>query len=110
MLYEVITVSPTQRGARCADAGDGGRAGRAEERCALDRERRAKAVAPLTDLIASAMRDWATARGASHYCHWFQPLTGGTAEKHEALGLTDADGAIIVDFDGGALRQWYNFV
>ena len=37
------------------------------------------------DVIANAMKDWAVEKGASHFCHWFQPMTGATAEKHDAF-------------------------
>ena len=39
----------------------------------------------VADQVATAMRDWAISKGATHYTHWFQPLTGGTAEKHDAF-------------------------
>ena len=54
----------------------------------------------LADLIASAMREWALERGASHYTHWFQPLTGSTAEKHDSFFGPLGDGTAISEFSG----------
>ena len=54
--------------------------------------------------VASAMRAWAMGKGATHYTHWFQPLTGSTAEKHDAFFEPTADGA-IERFSGDALAQ-----
>lgn len=54
--------------------------------------------------IASAMKSWAITKGATHYTHWFQPLTGSTAEKHDAFFEPTADGA-IERFSGDALAQ-----
>src|SRR5476651_1247515 len=54
--------------------------------------------------IASAMKSWSIGKGATHYTHWFQPLTGSTAEKHDAFFEPTADGAIEV-FSGDALSQ-----
>ncbi|PTQ94032.1 glutamine synthetase [Mucilaginibacter yixingensis] len=54
--------------------------------------------------IASAMKSWAISKGATHYTHWFQPLTGSTAEKHDAFFEPTADGA-IERFSGDALAQ-----
>ncbi len=54
----------------------------------------------IADTVAQAMKDWALERGATHYTHWFQPLTGVTAEKHDAfLGFT-REGKAILDFEG----------
>ncbi|MBR1782648.1 MAG: glutamine synthetase III [Bacteroidales bacterium] len=58
----------------------------------------------LADEIASGMKSWATERGATHYTHLFQPLTGSTAEKHEAF-LSLEDGAAMENFKGNALVQ-----
>ncbi|MDR2198353.1 MAG: glutamine synthetase III [Deltaproteobacteria bacterium] len=55
------------------------------------------------DVIASAMKDWATERGATHFTHWFQPLTGVTAEKHDAFLTPAPDGEIINEFSGKLL-------
>jgi glutamine synthetase len=59
----------------------------------------------LADQIASAMKDWAMERGATHYTHWFQPLTGSTAEKHDSFYAPTGDGAAIADFSGKELIQ-----
>ncbi|MDR2338587.1 MAG: glutamine synthetase III [Deltaproteobacteria bacterium] len=55
------------------------------------------------DVIASAMKDWATERGATHFTHWFQPLTGMTAEKHDAFLTPTPSGEIINEFSGKLL-------
>ncbi|CAA0192072.1 Glutamine synthetase [Tenacibaculum maritimum] len=55
--------------------------------------------------IAASMKDWALAKGATHYTHWFQPLTGATAEKHDAFFETAADGGAMEKFGGGQLVQ-----
>jgi len=47
------------------------------------------------DVIATAMKDWAIERGATHYTHWFQPMTGLTAEKHDSLIMPDGDGGVV---------------
>jgi len=59
----------------------------------------------LADVVASAMKDWALERGASHYTHWFQPLTGQTAEKHDAFMVPDGHGGALSEFTGSALVQ-----
>ncbi|ANH80101.1 glutamine synthetase [Niabella ginsenosidivorans] len=55
--------------------------------------------------IATGMRAWAEAKGVTHYTHWFQPLTGTTAEKHDSFFTLKGDGTPIEEFDGGALIQ-----
>ena len=55
--------------------------------------------------IASGMKDWAIAKGATHYTHWFQPLTGATAEKHDAFFEPLGEGQAIEKFGGGQLVQ-----
>lgn len=55
--------------------------------------------------VASAMKAWASGRGATHYTHWFQPLTGSTAEKHDAFFEPIEDGLAIENFAGSALIQ-----
>lgn len=50
--------------------------------------------------VASAMKEWAVSKGATHYTHWFQPLTGATAEKHEAFVEPDKTGQVILKFSG----------
>ncbi len=53
--------------------------------------------------VASAMRDWAVEKGATHYTHWFQPLTGITAEKHDSFISPSPDGGVIMEFSGKEL-------
>jgi glutamine synthetase len=57
------------------------------------------------DQVASAMKDWSISKGATHYTHWFQPLTGSTAEKHDAFLKPIGPGKAIVRFDGDMLVQ-----
>ncbi len=57
------------------------------------------------DVIAAAMKDWALENGATHYTHWFQPLTGQTAEKHDAFLSPDGSGGAMTEFTGAALVQ-----
>ena len=57
------------------------------------------------DAIATGMKSWALEKGATHYTHWFQPLTGATAEKHDAFFEITSDGHVIDKFDGGQLAQ-----
>jgi len=59
----------------------------------------------LADVVASAMKEWALERGATHYTHWFQPLTGLTAEKHDAFIVPDGHGGAVSEFTGSALVQ-----
>ncbi|NOY49805.1 MAG: glutamine synthetase type III [Chlorobi bacterium] len=59
----------------------------------------------IIDQIASAMKAWATNKGATHYTHWFHPLTGSTAEKHDAFISPMSNGEAIEEFQGGALIQ-----
>lgn len=59
----------------------------------------------IADQIASAMKDWALAKNVTHYTHWFQPLTGATAEKHDAFFETIGGGLAIEKFGGGQLVQ-----
>ncbi len=64
-------------------------------------------AAPLDPAIANsvalAMKEWAIEHGATHYCHWFQPLTGDTAEKHDAFLTPDGNGGAISSFSGNSL-------
>ena len=55
------------------------------------------------DAVASALKDWAVENGASHFTHWFQPLTGITAEKHDAFYGPTADGRALAEFSGKEL-------
>lgn len=57
----------------------------------------------VADAVASAMKDWAIAKGATHYTHWFQPMTGITAEKHDSFISPSPDGRVIMEFSGKEL-------
>ena len=57
----------------------------------------------IADVVAHAMKDWAIERGATHYTHWFQPLTGVTAEKHDSFISAPSDGKVIMEFSGKEL-------
>ena len=57
----------------------------------------------IADTVANAMKDWAIEKGATHYTHWFQPLTGITAEKHDSFISPTDDGHIIMEFSGKEL-------
>ncbi len=59
----------------------------------------------IADEVAEAMKEWAVEKGCTHYTHWFQPLTGATAEKHDAFIAFDAKGDVITKFSGGELIQ-----
>jgi glutamine synthetase len=59
----------------------------------------------MADQVASAMKDWSLTKGATHYTHWFQPLTGATAEKHDAFFKPVGPGKAIERFDGDLLVQ-----
>lgn len=59
----------------------------------------------IADQVASAMKEWAISRGATHYTHWFQPLTGATAEKHDSFITPIENGQVIEKFDGSLLVQ-----
>ena len=59
----------------------------------------------IADTVAAAMKDWALSMGATHYTHWFQPLTGHTAEKHDSFLKVGADARAITEFDGEELVQ-----
>ena len=59
----------------------------------------------IADVVANAMKDWAIEKGATHYTHWFQPLTGVTAEKHDSFISPAADGSSIMEFSGKQLIQ-----
>ena len=56
-------------------------------------------------VVANAMKDWALEKGATHYTHWFQPMTGITAEKHDSFISPTADGKVIMEFSGKELIQ-----
>ena len=57
----------------------------------------------VANAVAAAMKDWAVANGATHYTHWFQPLTGVTAEKHDSFISPSPDGGVIMEFSGKEL-------
>ncbi|HYB23918.1 MAG TPA: glutamine synthetase III, partial [Solirubrobacteraceae bacterium] len=59
----------------------------------------------LADAVAQAMKEWAMEKGATHYTHWFQPLTGSTAEKHDSFYAPAGDGTAIAEFSGKELIQ-----
>jgi len=59
----------------------------------------------IADIVASAMKDWAIEKGATHYAHVFYPLTGTTAEKHDSFLAPDGDGGAIAEFTGKQLMQ-----
>lgn len=68
-----------------------------------------KGLAPLdrgvAEIVATAMKDWAIEKGATHYTHWFQPMTGITAEKHDSFISPTSEGRIIMEFSGKELTQ-----
>jgi glutamine synthetase len=67
---------------------------------------RGEALDPtLADAVATAMKDWALEKGATHYTHWFQPLTGSTAEKHDSFFAPVGDGTSLTEFSGKELIQ-----
>jgi glutamine synthetase len=57
----------------------------------------------IANVVASAMKDWAVEKGVTHFTHWFQPMTGTTAEKHDSFIEPDSDGQVIMAFSGKAL-------
>lgn len=57
----------------------------------------------LANVVASAMKDWAIEKGCTHYTHWFQPMTGITAEKHDSFITPNGDGQVIMEFSGKEL-------
>lgn len=59
----------------------------------------------VADVVANAMKDWAIEKGATHYCHWFQPMTGSTAEKHDSFISPTVDGRTLMEFSGKELIQ-----
>ncbi|MCK5844886.1 MAG: glutamine synthetase III, partial [Victivallales bacterium] len=61
--------------------------------------------ASIADDVANAMKRWAIGKGASHYTHWFQPLTGSTAEKHDSFIEPDSEGGVMLNFSGKTLIQ-----
>ncbi len=68
--------------------------------------RRREPIEPgIADEVAGAMLKWAMAKGATHFTHWFQPLTGGTAEKHDSFITPDGEGGVVMKFSGKELVQ-----
>jgi len=61
--------------------------------------------ASIADEVAEAMKEWAMEKGATHYTHWFQPLTGATAEKHDSFIFPDFKGGVVTQFSGSELIQ-----
>lgn len=59
----------------------------------------------ITNVVASVMKDWAIEKGATHFTHWFQPMTGITAEKHDSFIEPEADGTVIMEFTGKNLMS-----
>ncbi len=59
----------------------------------------------IADVVANAMKDWAIEKGATHFCHWFQPMTGITAEKHDSFISPTSNGQIMMEFSGRELTQ-----
>ncbi len=59
----------------------------------------------VANVVANAMKDWAIEKGATHYTHWFQPLTSKTAEKHDSFISPTADGGVVMEFSGKQLIQ-----
>ncbi len=57
------------------------------------------------NVVANSMKDWAIELGATHFTHWFQPMTGITAEKHDSFISPTADGGVIMEFSGKELIQ-----
>src|SRR5206468_6949551 len=59
----------------------------------------------VADVVAAAMKDWALEKGATHFTHWFQPLTGLTAEKHDSFYDPQGEGTALAEFSGKELIQ-----
>ena len=59
----------------------------------------------IAEIVANSMKDWAIEKGATHYSHWFQPLTGLTAEKHDSFINPGPDGTVLLEFSGKELTQ-----
>ncbi len=59
----------------------------------------------VADIVAAAMKEWAVSKGATHFTHWFQPMTGITAEKHDSFLTVDKNGCVIMDFSGKELTK-----
>lgn len=57
----------------------------------------------IADVVANEMKEWAIEKGATHYTHWFQPLTGSTAQKHDSFLERQSDGDVVTNFTGKLL-------
>ncbi len=68
-------------------------------------ERGAPLTLEVANVVANTMKDWAIEKGATHYTHWFQPLTGKTAEKHDSFIAPTLDGGVVMEFSGKQLIQ-----
>ena len=64
-----------------------------------------KLAPTVANVVANAMKDWAIEKGATHFTHWFQPLTGTTAEKHDSFITPSSEGKVIMEFSGKELVQ-----
>ncbi|MEA3506554.1 MAG: glutamine synthetase III, partial [Elusimicrobiota bacterium] len=72
----------------------------------MDTVKEGRAIsADISDEVADAMKNWAVANGATHFTHWFLPLTGTTAEKHDSFISPDKEGGVIMKFSGSELIQ-----
>jgi len=71
----------------------------------LVREGKKKLTIEVAEVVANALKDWALEKGATHFTHWFQPLTGITAEKHDSFISPTSDGRVIMEFSGKELTQ-----
>jgi len=69
------------------------------------KEGKKKLTPEVAEVVANALKDWALEKGATHYTHWFQPLTGITAEKHDSFISPVGDGTVIMEFSGKELTQ-----
>uniref|UniRef100_UPI004057918D glutamine synthetase III family protein n=1 Tax=Alistipes sp. TaxID=1872444 RepID=UPI004057918D len=79
---------------------------KADYKALLDTMENGTTLSPeLADGIAAGMKQWAMEHGADHYTHWFQPLTGGTAEKHDSFAEPDGEGGVLEEFSGKLLVQ-----
>ena len=70
---------------------------------AHDRRAARSSTRAIADVVANAMKDWAVEHGATHFTHWFQPMTGLTAEKHDSFLSPTADGRALLEFSGKEL-------
>ena len=66
-------------------------------------ERGSRIDPDVANVVANAMKDWAIEKGATHFTHWFQPMTGITAEKHDSFISPTPDGRVIMEFSGKEL-------